>query len=402
MATLTPLSTILARMNRWQTISTVEEQYKVYDLDEAIRTLRRDYQFPWTLQKGSIRVFSDILEYPVPTDFDEIAYVDNNQTTNFGDNDYANRARFKYTSLQQFYENPDDRNDLCEIWDGNTKFIGIRYRNQSSIGSGQLLNSAETLSDWSSSGDSGTPVLDTVNFKEGNSSIRIPITYSTGTATVSSSINSFSDANYKRKYYFVWVYFTTIPTSVNLKLGNNSTNYLYSNVTSQFAGQGFKANQWNLLAFDLNTALEAGTFDSSSIDYQQLDFAISSDCTIYIDASYLREWNLMDFWYFSKYNIATSGNTTANQEYFMDSLLSYSTDSSIIGDSEWIDCVMYDAMLTSILDKENNNIYEQIKEKRDLAWSNLLKNYPSLKPVIITDKYRFINEFNNPNYYERY
>lgn len=397
MATVTPLSTLLARMNRYQTVGTVEEQYKVYDLDEAIRTIRRDYQFPWSLQKGSLRIFSDVLEYPIPTDFDEIAYMDNTQTTDSGTVDYGNRARFKYTSLQQFYENPDDRNDLAEIWDGNTKFIGCRYKTQGTVAGSQLIDNAETAANWTCSGDAGTAVLDTVNFKEGSGCMRIPITYSTGTATISSSVTSFSDANYLRKYYFVWVYPTTVPTSVTLRLGNDSSNFLYKAVTTQFSGQAFKANQWNQLAFDLNTATTTGTLVSTAFDYQAIICTVTATSTIYIDASYLRQWENMDLWYYSKYNCATVGLTAADQEYFMDSALAYSTDTQIVGDSEWTDVVMYDAMLTSILDKENTNIYDKVQAKRDASWASLLKNYPSLKPVIITDRYRFISEFTNSN-----
>ena len=81
---LTSLSTLLTRMNRFQTISTIEEQYKVLDLDDAIRTIKRNYQLPWMLKKGSIRVFDGVLEYPTAVDHDYLAYLERPQNLSNG------------------------------------------------------------------------------------------------------------------------------------------------------------------------------------------------------------------------------------------------------------------------------------------------------------------------------
>ncbi len=100
----TLLSTLLSDMNRWRDVSFLEEQYKVRSLDAAIRRLRRESVFPWTIQKSTLRVFDEVLEYPVKSDHDELAYLDNQK----GDN-YAQKERFFYTSLQQFYEDVNNR-----------------------------------------------------------------------------------------------------------------------------------------------------------------------------------------------------------------------------------------------------------------------------------------------------
>ena len=67
----------------------------------------------------------------------------------------------------------------------------------------------------------------------------------------------------------------------------------------------------------------------------------------------------------------------------------------MVGDTEWTDVILYEACLLSLTDRENEAIYKKIKEKRDEAWDDLTKIWPSMKPVITTTSYRFLTDFNN-------
>ena len=149
---------------------------------------------------------------------------------------------------------------------------------------------------------------------------------------------------------------------------------------------------------DLNVATEFGTFDSTSIAYERVVLTGAATGTYYVDTSYLREWQLMDFWYYSIYNIKLTGATaTPSKEYFFDdSVGSYTTSDELIGDSEWIDCIMYDAILTEMIDKKDKDMRDEVRAKRDLAWANLIRKYPSLEPIMITNRYRFIDDFTVP------
>src|SRR4030042_1159647 len=102
----TLLSVIISQMNAFQDIEKVPEEFKVRQLDNALRALRRDTVFPWTLQQGTLKVFDDVLVYPVASAHDELAYLEDSKADS-----YAKKARFAYTSLQQFYEdNQSNRN----------------------------------------------------------------------------------------------------------------------------------------------------------------------------------------------------------------------------------------------------------------------------------------------------
>lgn len=386
MPNLTLLSTILSRMNRKQSINKVEEQYKVRDIDEAIRTIRRTTQLPWTLKKSTLRVFDGVLEYPVEADHDEIAFFDNDSKT------WANKPRTRYTSVQEFYEDPNNRNDLAEIFDNGTRYLGLRYKGANGSSS-SLLNSAETLSEWSGAGDVGTLAKDSVFFKEGSASIRVPITLAASTATIRNTVTNFSDSNYRKRYQFKLIYLAALPTTISLRLETDSANYLATNITTQFSGAPLKANAWNLIAQDLNTATETGTFNSASIASEAVVMTGAATGIYYIDASYLRTWSLLDYYYYSKYLVALTGSTTANQEYFYNSNEIYSTDSALIGDSEWVDVVQYEAELSTLSDEENEAVYRKVETKRNNAWEELYKIYPSMRPVITTTRYNYETDY---------
>ena len=389
----TGLNVLINRMKRRQSLNTVEDQDLVRDLDESLRTNRRDYQLPWNLKKATLRVFSQVLEYPVPADYDELAYIDTAKDESY----YPARARFKFTSLQQFYENLDYRNDLAEIRDGNTTFLGVRYR--AGVGS-TSLNTAEDDDDWSVSGDATAVTEDTVNFKKGSGSMRIDITNSTDLATIKNTFTSFIDSNYKQKYHFKWVYLDAVPTSISLRLNVDSSNYLETTgITTQFSGQPFVADAWNLVAHDLNLATATGTITavSSTWTYEEIDLIEAGTGTYYIDESNLRQWELLDFWYYSKYSIKTVSASLADQEYFMDSSEVYSTDSALAIDSEWADLIMYRGMMIALADKKEGGDFKFAEDMYMDALNELELAYPSMKPLIITTRYRMQNDHTGPS-----
>lgn len=391
----TSLSTLLNRMDRYQPISTIEEQYKVRDLDEATRNLNQIFKTPWSLKKTTLRIFNDVLEYPVAVDHDELAFLENPKaSTGGGRSTFVRRTNFYYTSIKEFYENNNDRNDLCEIWQNGTKYLGIRY-DTSGIGS-QLVDTSKVASNYVPSGDASDVVIDTVIYKEGlgNNSIRFTNTNITDIATISASFNAINDSDYKNKYFFVWMFLTALPTSINLSFGNDSSNYLYKNITAQFSGQAFSINDWNLLAFDLNTASAVGTIDSSSFNYYSISLNDASSGFYYIDNAYLRRWELLDYWYYSIYNIKTVSSSVPDRQFFYDDVTqTYSLDAELVGDKEWSDVIMYEAIVNGLADEKDGSLYPVLKQKRDDSWDNLKSKYPDMVPLITTTKYNFETDY---------
>ncbi len=391
MPTRTTLSTILDNMNRWQAVEDVEEQYKVRDLDFAIKKIRRETVFPWALKQSTLRVFRNVFFYPVESDHDELAFFDNNSKT------WANKPRTRTTSIKEFLENPMvGRNDLSEIWDEGDRMIGLRYLGPNTTE--KLLNNAETASDFSVADDATAVEKDSVVFKEGSASMRITIVNSAGVATITNTFTSFSDSLYKRKYHFRLIYLDAVPTSIELRLRSSAGNYLSTVVTTQFSGQAFKADAWNLVAHDLNIASETGTFNSSTISSEQIILNGAATGTYFVDTSYIRGWELLDYWFYGQNSIATVGETKANQEFFFNSSGVYSTDSQFVGDDEWVDWVMFEALTITLSDEENERVLDDIERNRSAARQAFFDNYPNLKPKIITSKYNFVTDHMNSYY----
>lgn len=374
-------------MDAYRDINRIEEQYKVRAIDEALRALKRDTEFPWAIKQSTLKVFDNVLTYPVASDHDELAYMD----TEKGDS-YSSRARFTYTSLKQFFEdNQSDRNQLAEIWDGGTKYLGVRYKR---IENGsQELSNAEVASYYTASGDADSVALDEVNFKEGNGSIKVVVTNNTGTATVKDTFTAFTDSDYKRKYHFKWVYLDSVPTSISLRLHIDASNYIETTgITTQFSGQALKADSWNLIAHDLNNATETGTIaTTSSWAYEEIDLVGASTGVYYLDTSYLRAWENFDYWYYSKNNVISSGSSVADKPYFFTAAGAYDIGDAMVGDNEWVGVILYEAMEYLLGDIDNVRLFSLIQRKKTEAWENFYSKYPNITPTITTKRYRFDN-----------
>lgn len=382
----TTLAILLEEMNREKDIDNLEEQYKVKAIDGAIRRLRRESVFPWTIKKGSLKVFNGVREYPVASDHDEIIYLD---PTNL--EAYGQAARFFNTSLQQFYEDVmSDRNLMTEIWQDGTPQLGVNYKD---LGLESIqLDTAEDSDNYTPTGDAVSVSEDLVNYREGSGSIRIVVTNSTNVATIKNTFPvALSDSLYASKYHFRWIYLDAVPTSIEMRLQTDDSNYLKTVVTTQFAGQAFKADSWNLIAQNLDEATEMGTFDSGSIASEQIILNGAATGIYYLDTAGLRQWKLFDYWYYSKYVVMADGSTSADQEKFWRNS-NYNTADSLIGDQEWIDVILYEAMEGLLVGINNVNLFSYIMRKKKEAWDAFSAKYPDMVPVVTTIRNRFDNE----------
>jgi len=379
-------------------MSTIAEADRVGFLDEALKQAIINYKLPFRRIRTTLRVFKDVLEYPVPSDFDELSFMDNS-----GD-EYGDRARFKFQSFNEFYENKDYRNDLAEIHDSGDVFLGCRYNPEDA--SSRELNNCETVGDFSVSGDATAVAKDTVFYKDGNGSMKVTIVSNTTSAVVEYDITSFSDSEYKRKYKFIKIYIgaSTVPTSFTIRFGNDSSNYIYTTVTTQFSGQAFVANAWNIIAIDLNEATSVGTISSSAWDYGALILTGAATGTYYIDNITLKEWELLDMWYYSINSVKLAAGTYQEVFYNLDTE-AYATDTELIGPKEWANYINHLAMELMAMDKNDSELLESIQSliKRDEV--KIYERWPVVKYFITNKNWRFrtnlsdgyVREYNNDN-----
>lgn len=383
---MTTLANLIARMNVYTPINNKEETLKVNAIDQALRTIRRNLQFPWCLRRGTIRIFSGVLEYPIASDHDRLAFINDTKDNK----PFSEQPRYVYTSIKEFYEDPTNRNGLAEIWDRGTKYLGVRDKRQEGYTS-QTLSEANDASDWALSGDASDPVDDTVIFQTGDSSVRFTVTDSSGTATGWESITSFTDANYKRKYFFRWIYLDSVPTSITLRIGPDTSNYKYATVTTQFNGAPFVADAWNRIAIDLNIAQTTGTVVTT---FAKLGFVLTGAATgtYYIDAAELKGWTLQDYWYYSTSNVLDADGITYKQ-FFAEDGATFDIGDSLLGEATWHDIVLYEACTYLLSDDKEQKIKEDVRDLRERAWADIYAVYPDMTPLTITNVFRFGTDY---------
>lgn len=378
---LVKLATLLETMNQFQTVQTVDDPAKIRWIDVALNDDDTDYKLPFRRKQTSLRVFDGIVIYPAPSDYDELSYVDNDELS------YSNRARFRYSSYNEFFEDKDNRNDLAEIMDGEEVFIGCRYQTKNA--NNRMIDNAENATNYICSGDASNPVIDNVLFKEGNGSIRFTITQNTGSAIIENTFNSLSDLLYKQKYNFRYVYLDGIPTSISMRFGNGNGNYLYSTVTKQFSGQNFKEDAWNLVAFDLNIASTLGVIDPTQWKYQGLELTGAPSGTYYVDTSYVRQWELLDnFWYYSSNKVKSV--TGVYKENFIDPTTEqYDPTDSLIGSTNFGNYICYVACLLVAIDKGDVALITNVSALMTKAGNKIPQRYQVVKPLITNQNWRF-------------
>lgn len=383
------LADLISRMDgQHQTIANVEEELKVHHIDDAIRNVTRIHNLPWNVKKTTLRIFQDVFTYPVPADFKELALLDK-ATGRFLQSD--KRPDFMFTSLAEALADVNWRNKLAEVWNNGVLTLGIRYHG----GLGAALLKAYYTDTSMLSGDATAAALDNV-FLGGEPSLRVSVTENLDTFTVAETFDGHTDSTYKRKYHFRTIYLDTAPTSIVLKVGADGSNYYAGTVTTQFDGTPFAAGQLNTVAIDLNTATPTGT-PGSSFAYQAITVNGVSSGYYYLATSYLREWTILDLYYYSRNNVVLIDNS--EQEFFIDTQATpkYATDAQLKGEDLWSDVILYEAMGSIVNEQENKAVAPVIERKSRRAWSKLFQRYPDMSPLVTTTYYQHTTDFMEEN-----
>jgi hypothetical protein len=122
---------------------------------------------------------------------------------------------------------------------------------------------------------------------------------------------------------------TTAITSLELRVGNDASNYWSITQTQGFLG-AWKTGEWTLLAFDLSTATTVGTVTTTAIDYIQIlvnydGTAITNFYTGYLWISLPSPWELI----YGTAAIFKAIGSTPSQTISLD------TDEVILNDAAW-------------------------------------------------------------------
>lgn len=366
-------------MDRYQCVSTIEQVYKVYDLDSAVREVKRTIKSPWNLVKKQLKIFKDIYLYNPEDDFERLAFLDDKLEYKL------NKPQFQYTSYKQFVEDPNNENTLAEIFTNGERKIGVNYK---TIELNQVVvDDCSDSSRYLASGDFTNASLNYAKTYKNEYSIKFACTKVSDIANIDIQFDDIYVEKYRKYFMFSYIYLNAIPTSIDMAIFNG-TNELSKNITKQFDGSDFKLNDWNIIAFDLNDCIEvgdtAGTFNSAKIVLNGV-----ATGNYYLGGIDLKQWRELDYNYYSKNGIVSS--TGVYKYQFINTLdNSFDLDDELIGEDIYSDVVLYEALCLAINEKENSAIFNLVKEKRELAYMALFENYPDLAPQIVEVRYNYV------------
>lgn len=281
-----------------------------YDLClEASINLQNKLLLPSQIRTTQIPngVFGDVFEYALPTDLsmDRIVSV---SFSNPGKTDENFRHRF----IKEFNKKREDKT-LAVSYNGGLKTLRLSYSTGNSI----KLNSLDSITGngtWSIGDDATNLVSDELNYVEGSGSLRFNVS---GAGTTASLTNSTSTSVNLTDYNDIGSLFLSVflpeesmLTSVNLRWGEDSSNYWSVNATTQQDGNTFKAG-WNLLRFDWSSATETGTPDITDTKYFKITLTYDGDAhnNLRVDHLVVRDSEIMDLTYYSKNLFRNSSGT---------------------------------------------------------------------------------------------
>ncbi len=180
-----------------------------------------------------------------------------------------------------------------------------------------VIDSMDSTTGWTAAGSASGLTLDSSVYYQSPSSLRFLLT-GASTGTLTKTLSSTLDLS---SYEDVGVAFLAIRipdnstatdiTSIQLKLGSDSTNYNNVSSTTGFLGSWTSGN-WLLVSFDFSGASQTGTPDWSAIDYIQISITtLTTQTNFRVGGLWISQPSPHQIFFQSAAIFIPSGSTTA-------------------------------------------------------------------------------------------
>lgn len=162
---------------------------------------------------------------------------------------------------------------------------------------------------WSAQTDASGLYAEILNYVEGNSSLGMNLSGSTGSADIVNTTAAVVDMSALRYedtsflFFYIPVGFSARFTSFTLRRGSSTVNYKQQSVTTKADGTAF-TDGWNFLLFDWASATTTGSPDDTKNTYRFFGMAYSAGTAI--NGCLIDNWtdslgNLYEMEYYSEY-----------------------------------------------------------------------------------------------------
>ena len=242
-------------------------------IERASRTLLQKADVPEASGRQAYQLYDGVYDYPAPDSIFGGTFVDFRPQ---GDsrlyNDYV-------------YKKPIELFDRTKTFNGlgysitfeNNKGVGMMRVAQSKTRERIILDTMSSLSDstnWVASGNASGLTTDETNYYQTPASLRFNLATAGSQGILTKTKSSVSDlTTYEGVgvcFLSIYIPTTTTPiTSIELRIGNDSSNYFSVTNTEGFLG-AWTNDEWLLTDFDLSGASETGTVDITKVDYMQV------------------------------------------------------------------------------------------------------------------------------------
>lgn len=330
----TTLSNIFERYKREASDSRIDKTQFIKDLNDLL------FEMPITKpaeQLSRIYYVDGFHKYSLPDDFSEAIAIYSNQVKIIR---YVSNFRFKLEYPQTAFTDQSD---------AGKRFLKVR--NPFTSSNAPLVTECDSLTadgTWAATGSASDLSIDTNTKKSGGGSIKFTINGTGGvlTFTKSTVIDASGFTEKMRERFFMWL--PVAPASIEIRVGNDSSNYFSHTVTKQATGEVFGTEDDNELEFAEEESTQTGTVDKENIDWFQFRFTFGSsvnNSNFRIDKIVLAKPEILEFEYYTKYRAITSGGVlqdkiTENAD---------TTDEPIIKDySDYINTIV-DGLVASFL-----------------------------------------------------
>lgn len=271
------------------------------------------HDFPWQEEKQIINYHEGIDTYTVNSDYKapiDLRPQKGNKSTEFemmSSNAFDSRQTVPY----KFAMKPE----------AQVQYMKIKY-----FGTKSSIHTATDHDDngtWTAGTGVANVTTDQYEFFDLTGSVKFDISASaTGVISVTGftaiDLSRFEDRS--SVYFNIYLPTVTNLTSLQLKFGNDSSNYWTETVTSDYLGQSFVTG-WNKVKIN-GWSTETGTPDASAVDFLELTITYSGSTTASayrIENFFASEDTPLEFEYYSNNMTADVSNSNAKGQAFNDS-----------------------------------------------------------------------------------
>lgn len=274
-------------------------------IDRAARQLLLDLDPQETkrILPISNAVYSQIYNYPVPTDLKGNKIIDIMPQVNRTANDV----------WSQNYNQQFDATKQTSLQDSftiqfNTSIKTVRI-NAPYLPPPIILNTCDQISDngtWTTGGGASNLTVSNLQFVSGSSSLKFDLDAGQSSGYLENSTMQANDLEtvVNQAYEFLYTYLPDADaiTSVELRFGSSASDYYARTVTTTQENTALE-NGWNLLAYEWNGSTVVGTPDPSSITYVRVTYNYDSTLQtgVYLDNITSNLGSILNMSYYSKY-----------------------------------------------------------------------------------------------------